>query len=89
MNIIQVEGFSGEKYTADTHARIVDKMRASSWGGDLADGPRGYMRQIAKRVWDWCKQEIRTDKAENFLSDLTKVGLIRLQKKIIRKANDD
>jgi len=80
---IRVEGFGGEIYSADTAARIVDKMRAASWGGDLADGPRGYMRQIAKRVWDWCKKEVRTDKAENFLSDLSTIGLIKVKKGVV------
>ena len=78
MSKIIVEGFGGEVYTAATHAAIVDKMRASSWGGDLADGPRGYMKQIAKRVYDWCGKEINTVKAEQFLSDLSKSGLIRM-----------
>jgi hypothetical protein len=79
MDII-IEGFGGEIYKADTHAKIVDKMRASAWGGDTTDGPRGYMRQVAKRVWDWCAKTIRTDKAEDFLTDLQDAGLIKVKR---------
>lgn len=82
---IRIEGFSGEIYCADTHARIVDKMRASSWGGDLADGPRGYMKQVAKRVWDWCHREVRVDTSENFLADLSEAGLIKVKKAVAEK----
>ena len=75
--LIIVEGFSGERYGAPTAAQVVAKMRESAWGGYASDGNKGWMKQVAKRVWDWSKQTIRVDKAENFLRDLAKAGLIK------------
>jgi hypothetical protein len=78
--MIHVEGFGGEVYEARTYAMVVDKMRAASWGGDLADGPKGYMKQVAKRVFDWSGRIINSEKAKEFLQDLAETGLIKIRK---------
>ena len=75
---IEVEGFSGEKYSASTARQIVAAMRETTFGGEKSDGIKGYMQQVAKRVFDWSGKNVRTDTPENFLSDLHKAGQIRL-----------
>lgn len=75
---ITVHGFEGEQYTGETAAQVVEAMRVASFGGEKADGIRGYMKQIAKRVYDWCGKRIRHVRSEEFLKDLAKAGLIRI-----------
>lgn len=75
---ILVEGMSGEQYSAKTYEGIVTEMRASAWGGDESNGIKGYMKQVAKRVGDWCGAVVRVDRTDHFLEDLQSQGLIRL-----------
>lgn len=75
---ITVEGMSGEQYSANTHHLIVEEMRLSAWGGDASDGVLGYMKQVAKRVYDWSGQAVHTTSPKKFLEDLAKHGLVRI-----------
>lgn len=78
---IYVESLDGEAYTGDTFAEVVKTMRATAWGGEQSDGIRGYMKQVAKRIWDWSQKQIRTSTPENFLRDMEKEGLLRMKVK--------
>ena len=77
-DLIVVEGFNGEKYEAYTHFAAVDKMRLGSFGGTEADGVRGYMKQVAKRMVDWCGATIPIKSATEFLNALHKQGILKL-----------
>lgn len=77
MSMIIVEGFEGERYSGSTAAAVVEEMRAAAFGGQAADGIRGYMRQVAKRVFEWNGKRVRTDVAAQFLDDLVKAEFIR------------
>lgn len=81
---IYVESVDGEAYGGETFTEVVDAMRVGSWGGDQADGVRGYMRQVAKRIWDWSEAKIRTNTPEAFLRDMAAQKLLRLRVKEAR-----
>lgn len=78
---IYVESLDGEAYTGDTFADVVRDMRATAWGGEQSDGIRGYMKQVSKRIWDWSQKQIRINSPENFLRDMQREGLLRMQVK--------
>jgi hypothetical protein len=75
---ISVESLDGETYSGNTYAEVVGEMRATAWGGLESDGIRGYMKQVAKRIYDWSNKRIRIGTPEMFLKDMAKEGLIRL-----------
>lgn len=76
---IFVESLDGESYGGDTPSEIVAAMRKQDWGGGMqSDGIRGYMKQVAKRVWDWSNKRIRINTPENFLKDMEKEGIVRV-----------
>ena len=76
---IFVESLDGESYGAESFVDIVQQMREGAWGGEQSDGVRGYMKQVAKRIYDWSEKTIRIDSAEHFLQDLQKQGIIRMR----------
>lgn len=83
---IFVESLDGESYGGETFGDIVSAMRASAWGGADSDGIRGYMKQVAKRIWDWSQKEIRIGSPEAFLRDMEKQGLLKM---VVRGEGDD
>lgn len=76
-----VESLDGESYGAETYLQIVEQMRDTAWGGEQSDGVRGYMKQVAKRIWDWSQKAIRINSAESFLKDMQREGLVRMRVK--------
>lgn len=76
---IFVESLDGESYGGDAYVEIVEQMRTGSWGGEQSDGVRGYMKQVAKRIYDWSNKTVRINSAEAFLQDLQKEGIIKMR----------
>lgn len=74
-----VESLDGEAYGAESFIEIVEQMRLTAWGGSQSDGVRGYMKQVAKRIYDWSGKNIRMHSAEAFLRDMEKEGLVKLR----------
>lgn len=75
--MIALEGFNGEKFSGETAGDVVRAMKDSTWGGYEADGLRGYMRQVAKRINEWNGKDVRTDTPAHFLKDLEAAGFVR------------
>lgn len=78
-NTIVVESLDGEGWYGETHEAVVVMMRQTAWGGEESDGIKGYMKQVAKRLWDWSQREIRIDSAEHFLADMESAGVVRVR----------
>lgn len=76
MSLIIVEDFNGDRFTGGTARQVVEDMRASAFGGEASDGLNGYMRQVAKRAFEWSGKPCRTNSPQAFLDDLVKAGLI-------------
>jgi hypothetical protein len=74
-----VESLDGEAYGGESFSDVVGAMRESSWGGTQSDGIRGYMKQVAKRIWDWSQKRIRTSTPEMFIRDLEKEGVLKVR----------
>lgn len=74
---IAIELMDGARYGGETYVEVVAQMRADAYGGEQSDGVRGYMKQVAKRVWDWSNKRIRIDNSEHFLKDMEKAGLVK------------
>lgn len=81
-NKIFVESLDGESYSGDTFAEVVGQMRSTAWGGSESDGLRGYMKQVAKRIWDWSQKQIRFGNPEMFLRDMERNGLLKMKVKL-------
>lgn len=75
---IVVESLDGETYEGEKYSDVVTKMREQAWGGEASDGIKGYMKQVAKRIWDWSHKTIRISKPEIFLRDMEREGLIKM-----------
>lgn len=75
--MIKIEAFNGETFKGETPSNVVKAMKDSTWGGYQADGVRGYMRQVAKRVSEWNGKAVRTDTPKHFLEDLEAAGFVR------------
>lgn len=75
---IFVEALDGDTYGGETFAEVVDAMRDGSWGGSASDGKRGYMKQVAKRIWDWSQKRVRLSNPEMFIRDLEAAGVLRV-----------
>jgi hypothetical protein len=75
--LIMIEAFNGEKFSGKSPTAVVEAMQSGTWGGYQADGVKGYMKQVAKRVSEWNGRAIRIDNAKHFLEDLEKAGFIR------------
>ena len=73
-----VESLDGESYGGETFGDVVAAMREQAWGGAESAGIRGYMKQVAKRIWDWSQKRIRIDRPESFLRDMEREGLLKL-----------
>jgi hypothetical protein len=78
---IYVESMDGKEYGGETYSEIVAQMRAGSWGGEESDGIQGYMRQVAKRIWDWSQVRIRVSRPEMFIIDLAKANVLRVRER--------
>jgi hypothetical protein len=76
---IVVELMDGKLYGGETYSEIVEQMRDGSWGGEQSDGMRGYMRQVAKRIWDWSQVRVRVSRPELFIIDLAKANTLRVR----------
>jgi hypothetical protein len=74
-----VEAMDGASYGGASFLDVVEQMRAASHDGASTAGARGYMRQVAKRVWDWSQREVRTANSRVFLMDMAKHGLIKMR----------
>lgn len=81
---IFVESLDGASYGAESFVDIVQQMREGAWGGEQSDGVRGYMKQVAKRIYDWSNKTVRISSAEHFLQDLQKEGIIRMRVRKVR-----
>lgn len=75
---IYVEALDGDTYGGETFSEVVAAMRESAWGGEQSDGVRGYMKQVAKRVWDWSQRRVRLSTPEMFVRDLEAAGVLRV-----------
>lgn len=80
-HVIYVESLDGETYGGRTFSEIVEQMRKAAWGGDEADGIRGYMRQVAKRIWDWSQQRVRISTPEMFIRDMARFNLLKVSER--------
>lgn len=78
---IYVESLDGETYGGNSFSDIVTQMRDASWGGEQSDGIRGYMKQVAKRIWDWSQTRIRINTPEAFLRDMEGAKLLKIRMK--------
>jgi hypothetical protein len=65
--------------TGEPFGEVVAEMRRTAWGGEASDGIRGYMKQVAKRIWDWSRRQIRVHTPEAFLRDMEREGLLKLR----------
>lgn len=74
-----VESLDGEVYGGETFSDVVAMMRESAWGGSASDGVRGYMKQVAKRIWDWSQKRIRISTPEMFIRDLETEGVLKVR----------
>lgn len=75
---VQVLTLDGMAFGGATFGEVVAQMRANAFGGSDSDGVRGYMKQVAKRVWDWSAKTVRISTPEMFLSDMNEHGMLKL-----------
>lgn len=78
-NRVFVESMDGGVYGGETFSDIVAQMREEAWGGTASDGVRGYMKQVAKRVWDWSQARVRISTPEMFIRDLEAQNLLKVR----------
>ncbi len=76
---VVIEGIDGRLYFGKSIKAVLQSMRAASWGMPARD-LNGWMRQVAERVYGWCKVVIRTDKPENFIADLNAASVITVRR---------
>ena len=78
MKGIRIESIDGNTYSAPDSNGIVEALRRKAWGGTESAGLRGYMKQVAKRIFDWNNARIRISGCRVFLQDLARHGIIRV-----------
>lgn len=64
----------GQVLTATTPRRLVTELHNLSWSP--CDNDRAFMRETADRVMLQCGRRIRAAKADDFIADLLKLGLL-------------
>lgn len=76
---VLIETIDGRTFIAPTMERAANLMRNDAWGGAGLEMP-AYMKEVATRAFQWCKQPVRTDTIEAFLTDMQAIGLLCVQK---------
>jgi hypothetical protein len=72
---VVIEGIDGRMYCGRSLSEAVNAMRNGSWGIEAAS-LKGYMKQVAKRVYGWSKARISIRSLNGFVRDLVKAGII-------------
>ena len=79
-NPVVIEGIDGRVYCGRTLTAALNAMRRGSWGVPAVN-LRGYMRQVAKRVYGWNKIRISTRSVEAFVRDLIEARVITVHRR--------